>query len=37
MFNDGKGANWLSESKAISNPYLGKSMLNCGTVKKEIN
>ncbi len=37
MFNDGKGANWLSESKEISNPYLGKAMPTCGTVKEEIN
>ena len=36
MYNDGKGANWLSETKEISNPYLGKSMPTCGTVKEEV-
>ncbi len=36
MYNDGKGANWISETKEISNPYLGKSMPSCGTVKEEI-
>lgn len=30
MFNDGKGANWLSEEKAIKNPYYGSQMLTCG-------
>ncbi len=36
MYNDGKGADWLSEVKEIKNPYLGKKMLTCGTVKEEI-
>ncbi|MBC9929028.1 DUF3347 domain-containing protein [Chitinophaga qingshengii] len=36
MFNDGKGATWLSESKEIRNPYLGKKMPTCGTVKEEL-
>ena len=36
MYNDGKGANWLSETKDISNPYLGKKMSTCGTVKEEL-
>ena len=36
MYNDGKGADWLSETKEISNPYLGKSMPTCGLVKEEI-
>ncbi|PWN65587.1 DUF3347 domain-containing protein [Chryseobacterium viscerum] len=35
MFNDGKGAIWISETKAIKNPYYGNQMLNCGSVKKE--
>jgi uncharacterized protein YaaR (DUF327 family) len=37
MFNDNKGANWLSEVKEISNPYYGKKMRDCGVVKEEIN
>lgn len=36
MYNDGKGANWLSETKEIANPYLGKKMPTCGTVKEEL-
>ena len=30
MFNDGKGANWLSKENAVKNPYYGSMMLNCG-------
>lgn len=37
MYNNNKGANWLSETKKISNPYLGQSMPDCGTVKEELN
>lgn len=36
MYNDGKGAAWLSEVKEISNPYLGKKMPTCGMVKEEL-
>ena len=36
MYNSGKGAIWLSEVKEIKNPYLGKKMPTCGTVKEEI-
>lgn len=35
MYNDGKGAIWISEVKAIKNPYYGNKMLTCGSVKKE--
>ncbi len=34
MANDGKGALWVSESKAISNPYMGKKMATCGEIKE---
>ncbi|MEO8794917.1 MAG: DUF3347 domain-containing protein [Daejeonella sp.] len=37
MYNNNKGANWLSETKEIQNPYLGKAMSTCGSVKEEIN
>ena len=37
MANDGKGATWISETKDIKNPYLGKSMPTCGSVKETIN
>lgn len=43
-FGDDKGANWISNSKDIVNPYLGKNhpqykgtMLHCGEVKDSIN
>ena len=36
MYNDKKGATWLSETKEIKNPYLGKKMPTCGSVKEEI-
>jgi hypothetical protein len=36
MYNNGKGAIWLSETKEIKNPYLGKKMPACGEVKEEI-
>lgn len=36
MYNDKKGAIWLSETKEIKNPYLGKKMVTCGTIKEEI-
>ncbi len=30
MYQDGKGANWLSVEKTIKNPYYGSQMLSCG-------
>lgn len=36
MYNDNKGAIWLSTSEEIRNPYFGQSMLTCGKVQKEI-
>lgn len=36
MADNGKGAIWISESKEIKNPYYGKQMLTCGSVKKEL-
>ena len=36
MYNNNKGAFWISETKEIKNPYLGKAMPACGTVKEEI-
>ncbi len=32
----GKGADWISESTAILNPYYGDAMLKCGEVSKTI-
>lgn len=37
MYNNNKGANWLSETKEVKNPYLGQAMLTCGSVKEELN
>ena len=34
MYNGGKGGNWLSETKEIQNPYLGKEMPTCGSVNE---
>ena len=36
MYNNNKGAIWLSETKAIKNPYMGKQQPDCGTVKEEM-
>ena len=36
MANNNKGADWLSTSKEIKNPYYGQAMLTCGEVTKEI-
>jgi hypothetical protein len=36
MYNDNKGAIWLSEVREIKNPYYGKKMLTCGVIKEEI-
>lgn len=37
MYNDKKGAAWLSETKEIKNPYLGTEMLTCGSIKEDLN
>lgn len=37
MYNDNKGAQWLSATKEIKNPYYGAKMMSCGSVQKEIN
>jgi hypothetical protein len=36
MYNDGKGADWISKEKQIKNPYYGSKMLTCGNVKETI-
>lgn len=36
MANNNEGAYWLSNEKAIKNPYFGDKMLNCGSVKETI-
>jgi hypothetical protein len=36
MYNDKKGAAWLSETKEIKNPYMGQKMATCGSVKEEL-
>jgi len=33
MYNDNKGAFWLSEIKEIRNPYFGEKMMTCGRVE----
>ncbi len=36
MYNENKGAMWLSEMQEIKNPYFGAEMLTCGTVEEMI-
>ncbi len=36
MYNDGKGAIWISEFKEIKNPFYGSKMLSCGSMKKAL-
>ncbi|PKP39726.1 MAG: efflux RND transporter periplasmic adaptor subunit, partial [Bacteroidetes bacterium HGW-Bacteroidetes-13] len=36
MANQNKGAEWLSVSKTVENPYYGSRMLGCGEVLKTI-
>lgn len=36
MYNESKGAFWLSNSAEVKNPYYGKDMLSCGEVQEEI-
>lgn len=36
MYNDNKGAYWISDSKEIKNPYHGAEMLTCGEVEEEL-
>ncbi|HLP41714.1 MAG TPA: DUF3347 domain-containing protein [Fibrobacteria bacterium] len=36
MANDNKGADWLQKSRALENPYFGKSMLKCGSLVRTL-
>ena len=36
MAMNGEGANWLSKSDKISNPYMGQRMPSCGSVKETL-
>lgn len=36
MYDNNKGALWLSETKEIKNPYMGSKMPKCGTVEERI-
>jgi hypothetical protein len=36
MYNDGKGANWLSKESGIKNPFYGSQMLSCGKTVETI-
>lgn len=36
MYNNNKGAYWLSETKEIKNPYYGKEMATCGEVQETL-
>lgn len=36
MYNDGKGADWLSKENVVKNPYYGSMMLSCGKTTETI-
>lgn len=36
MAKDNQGADWISDEKAIRNPYFGDKMMKCGSVKIEL-
>lgn len=36
MAGNGKGAIWISETKEIKNPYMGKAMLTSGSIQEEL-
>ncbi len=36
MYNNGKGADWLSKESTIKNPYYGSQMLTCGNTVESI-
>ncbi|MCT2562729.1 DUF3347 domain-containing protein [Chryseobacterium herbae] len=37
MFNNGKGADWLSQENEIKNPFFGSKMINCGSTVETID
>ena len=37
MYNNGKGANWLSKESEIKNPFYGSMMMTCGSTIEKIN
>ncbi|HMI65634.1 MAG TPA: DUF3347 domain-containing protein [Cyclobacteriaceae bacterium] len=37
MAKNGEGANWISSTKEIVNPYMGQQMPHCGSTKEMIN
>lgn len=37
MYNNGKGAHWLSKDSAVRNPFYGSKMLTCGSTVETIS
>lgn len=37
MFNEGKGAHWLSKENAVKNPFFGAQMISCGSTVETLN
>lgn len=37
MFNEGKGAHWLSKENAVKNPFFGVQMISCGSTVETLN
>lgn len=36
MYDDNRGAYWISDSKEIKNPFYGAEMLSCGEIQEEL-
>lgn len=36
MYDNNKGAIWISEIQKVKNPYYGADMISCGSIKKEL-
>lgn len=37
MYNEGKGAYWLSREKAVKNPFFGSQMMSCGSTVETLH
>lgn len=37
MYNNNRGAMWLSSTREVKNPYFGSEMLSCGSVQREFS
>lgn len=37
MYDEGKGAHWLSKEEAVKNPFFGSQMISCGSTVETLN